>query len=67
METGSLARLSYLGGWASVVAAVLYKALFTFGVLAYPVLQVLPRHLWQLAFMFFLISVASASINRAKA
>ena len=67
METESLGRLSYWGGWASAVAAVLYKALFTFGVLMYPILQVLPRHLWQLAFLFFLISVASATLGRAKA
>ncbi|MGH9777186.1 MAG: hypothetical protein ACRD5I_02130 [Candidatus Acidiferrales bacterium] len=67
MDTASLARLSYWGGWASAAAAVLYKALFTFGVVVYPILQVLPRHLWQLAFLFFLISVASASISRAKA
>ena len=67
MDTGSLARLAYWGGWASAVAAVLYKALFTFGVLMYPILQVLPRHLWQMAFLFFLISVASATLGRAKA
>ena len=67
MDTGSLARLAYGGGWASAVAAVLYKALFTFGVLMYPILQVLPRHLWQLAFLIFLISVASATLGRAKA
>ena len=67
MDTGSLARLAYWGGWASAAAAVLYKALFTFGVLVYPILQVLPRHLWQLAFLFFLISVASATLGRAKA
>lgn len=67
METGSLARLSYWGGWASAVAAILYKALFTFGVLMYPILQVLPRHLWQLAFLFFLISIASAALGREKA
>lgn len=67
MDTGSLARLAYWGGWASAAAAVLYKVLFTLGVVMYPVLQVLPRHLWQLAFLFFLISVASATVGRAKA
>ena len=67
MDTANLARLCYWGGWASAVTAVLYKALFSFGVIMYPILQVLPRHLWQLAFLFFLIAVASASVGRAKA
>lgn len=67
MDTESLARLAYWGGWASAVVAVLYKALFTFGVVVYPVLQVSPRHLWQGAFLLFLISVASATLSRAKA
>jgi len=67
MDTGSLARLAYWGGWASAVAAVLYKALFTFGMLTYPILQVVPRHLWQMAFLLFLISLASTSMGQAKA
>lgn len=67
MDTANLARLCYWGGWVIAAAAVLYKALFTFGVVLYPVMQVSPRHLWQLAFLFFLISVASAAQGREKA
>ncbi len=67
MDIGSLARLAYMGGWLSAVAAVLYKVLFSFGVILYPILQVAPRHLWQMAFLLFLISIASGNMGRAKA
>jgi uncharacterized membrane protein YhaH (DUF805 family) len=67
MDTASLARLSYWGGWASAVAAMLYRALFIFGVIESPILQTSPRHFWQMAFLLFLISVASAGMSRAKA
>ena len=67
MDTANLARLCYWGGWASAAAAMLYRAAFSFGVLTFTILDVQPRHLWGLAFMLFLISVASAGLGRAKA
>ena len=66
METGSLARLAYWGGWASAVVAVVYRVLLSFGVCE-PLAQVFPRHLWQAAFLLFIASIASEGMARAKA
>jgi hypothetical protein len=66
METGNLGQAAYWGGWLCAIVALAYKALFTFGLLASPVVQVFPRHLWQLSFLLFIIAIASASLARAR-
>ncbi len=66
METAALAKAAYWGGWASAVVAVAYKFLISFGICE-PVMQVLPRNLWQAAFLLFIASIASEGLARAKA
>ncbi len=66
MQTEGLAKAAYWGGWASAVVAVVYRFLISFGICE-PIMQVLPRNLWQAAFLFFLASIASEGLTRAKA
>jgi hypothetical protein len=66
METANVAKAAYWGGWASAVIAVAYRFLISFGVCE-PVMQVLPRNLWQAAFLLFIASIASEGLARAKA
>ncbi|HSC77826.1 MAG TPA: hypothetical protein VLB32_04625 [Candidatus Acidoferrales bacterium] len=66
MQTEAVAKAAYWGGWASAVVAVAYKFLISFGICT-PVLQILPRNLWQAAFLLFIASIASEGLARAKA
>ena len=67
MQPGNLSQLTYWGGWASTVVAVVFKALFSFNVVTHGVLQLGPRHFLELSFLLFLISIASDHLARAKA
>lgn len=66
MGAETLGRLCYWGGWASAVVAVVYKFLAIYVLAGQWVEQtrILPHYIWQLSFLLFLISIASAS--RAK-
>ena len=66
MSTESLVKLTYVGGWVCAGVAVVYKVLCIVDIanaLAAQT-QVLPHHFWQLSFLLFLISIASASRAR---
>ena len=66
MQTETLAKAAYWGGWASALVAVAYKFLISFGICE-PVMQIFHRNLWQAAFLLFIASIATEGLARAKA
>jgi hypothetical protein len=58
-------QVGYWGGLASAAAAVLYKLLLTLGICSVT-FQVFPRHLWQLSFLLFILSIATYTNSRMR-
>ena len=68
MPTETIVRVTYWGGWVSAAVALLYRFLvMTAGAGPFAVqVGVLPYHFWQMSFLLFIISIATASAYRAK-
>lgn len=68
MSTEKLVRITYGAGWVCAVGALLYKFLYAAGVAMSFGMQtkIFPYHVWQGAFLLFLISIATESWGRAR-
>lgn len=68
MQSAGLVRLTYWGGWASCAFALVYKLLNHLGLTVDIAIQthVVPGHFWQLSFLLFLISLATANLAQTK-